>query len=196
MITGSEAEYLSDARSKKDTPYLALAGELWGDFCEYLWENWPRYTGTALYLHDEAVGVRDLSTMLLWADYTFEQETWALTHWGRVTQICVSNLIIIGSDNGLSPCRRQAIIWTNAVILLVRPLGTNFNDIVIEIHTFSFKKMNLKLSSGRWPPFCLGLNVLMKVASVVDLIVHWSVLAIEGTQPWTNTVHPTLYGQK
>ena len=32
-----------------------------------------------------------------------------LTHWGRVTHICVGNLTIIGSDNGLSPGRRQAI---------------------------------------------------------------------------------------
>ena len=33
----------------KRHPYLALTGELWGVFCEYLWENWPRYNGTALY---------------------------------------------------------------------------------------------------------------------------------------------------
>ena len=83
-----------------------------------------------------------------------------LTHWGRVTHICVSNLIIIGSDNGLSPGRRQAIIWTTAGILLIGPLGTNFSEILIEIHTFSFKKMRFKLSSGKWRPFCLGLNVL------------------------------------
>ena len=42
-----------------------------------------------------------------------------LTHEGRVTHICVSKLTIIGSDNGLSPDRRQAIIWTNAGILLI-----------------------------------------------------------------------------
>ena len=42
-----------------------------------------------------------------------------LTHWGRVTHICVSKLIIIGSDNALSPGRRQAIIWTNNCILLI-----------------------------------------------------------------------------
>ena len=36
-----------------------------------------------------------------------------LTHWGQVTHICVSKLTIIGSDNGLSPGQRQAIIWTN-----------------------------------------------------------------------------------
>ena len=51
MIVGTGAEYQSDPVSTKDTPYLALAGELWGVFCEYLWQNWPRYNGTALYLH-------------------------------------------------------------------------------------------------------------------------------------------------
>ena len=57
-----------------------------------------------------------------------------------MTHICVENLTIIGSDNGLSPGRRQAIIWTNAGILLIRPLGTNFNEIFIEIQAFSLKK--------------------------------------------------------
>ena len=57
--------------------------------------------------------------------------------------ICVSKLSIIGSDNGLSPGRRQAIIWTNAGILVIEPLGTNFSDILIEIRIFSFKKMYL-----------------------------------------------------
>ena len=84
-----------------------------------------------------------------------------LTHWGRVTHICVGKLIILGSDNGLSPGRRQAIIWTNAGILLIGPLGTNFSEILIEIYIFSFKKMHLKMSSGNWQPFCLGLNVFM-----------------------------------
>ena len=44
-----------------------------------------------------------------------------LTHWGRVTHICVGNIAIIGSDNGLSPGRRQAIIRTNAGMLLIGP---------------------------------------------------------------------------
>ena len=83
-----------------------------------------------------------------------------LTHLGRVTHICVSKLTIIGSDNGLSPRRRQAIIWSNAGILLIRTLGTNFSEILSEIHSFSFKKIPLKMSSGKWHPFCLGLNVL------------------------------------
>ena len=83
-----------------------------------------------------------------------------LTHWGRLTHICVSKLTIIGSDNGLSPGRHQAIIWTNAGILLIWPLGKNFSEILINIHTFSFKKIHFQMSSGKWRQFCLGLNVL------------------------------------
>ena len=45
----TQAEYQSDAWSTKDTPYLALTGELWGVFCEYLSENLPSYNGTTLY---------------------------------------------------------------------------------------------------------------------------------------------------
>ena len=48
----------------------------------------------------------------------------SLTHWGRVTHICVSKLTITGSDNGLSPGWCQVIIWINAGILLIRSLGT------------------------------------------------------------------------
>ena len=55
---------------------------------------------------------------------------------GRVAHIYVGNLTIIGSDNGLSPGRRQAIIWTRAGILLIEPLETNFNEIWFEIHSF------------------------------------------------------------
>ena len=85
----------------------------------------------------------------------------SLTHLGRVTHTCVGKLSIIGSDNGLSPERRQAIIRTNAGILLIRPLGTNFSEILFEIPIFSLKKMRLKVTSAKRRPFCLGLNVLM-----------------------------------
>ena len=77
-----------------------------------------------------------------------------------MTHICVSEIVIIGSDNGLSPDRRQAIIWTNAGILLIGPLGINFNEILIEINIFSLKKMHVKMSSAKWRLFRLGLNVL------------------------------------
>ena len=89
-----------------------------------------------------------------------------LTHWGRVMHICVGKLTIIGSDNGLLPGWCQAIIWTNAGILLIWPLGTNFNEILFGFQTFSFKEMHLKMSSAKWRPFCLGLNVLR-------ICCHW-----------------------
>ena len=93
-----------------------------------------------------------------------------LTHWGRVTHICVSKGII--TDNGLLPGRRQAIIWTNAEILLIGPLRTNFSEISIEIHIFSFKKMYLKISSGNWQPSCPGLNVLTEPLTTQFLFYH------------------------
>ena len=90
-----------------------------------------------------------------------------LTHWGRVTHIGISKLTIISSDNGLSPARRQAIIWTIAGILLIGPLSTNFSEILIEIHVFSIKKKtHLKWSSAKWQPFCLRLDVLIKEKGV------------------------------
>ena len=77
-----------------------------------------------------------------------------------MTHICVSDLTSIGLDNGLSPGWRQAIIRTNAGILLIRPLGTNFSEFLVAILIFSFKKMHLKVSSAKRRPFCLGLNEL------------------------------------
>ena len=96
-----------------------------------------------------------------------------LAHWGRVTHICINKLTIISSDNGLSPGRRQAIIWTNAEILLIGPSGTNFSENFIGIQTFSFKKMHLKMSSAKWGLFRLGLNELMQyiVSSFVIIVL-------------------------
>ena len=81
----------------------------------------------------------------------------SLPEWCKYASV---NYAIIGSDNGLSPRRRQAIIWTNARILSIGPFGINFSEILIEIHTFLLKKIHLKMLSGKWRPFCVGLNVL------------------------------------
>ena len=89
-----------------------------------------------------------------------------LTHWRRVTHICVGKLIIIGSDNGLLPDRCQAIIWTNARLLSIGPLQTYFNENLIKIQQFSLKKMHVKMSA-KWRPSGLGLNVFMEVLKIV-----------------------------
>ena len=68
---------------------------------------------------------------------------------------------VFGSDNGLSPIRRQAIIWTNAELLSIGPIGTNFNEILIKIQNFSLKKTHLKMASVKWRPFCPGRDELI-----------------------------------
>ena len=78
-------------------------------------------------------------------NFTWEWSLLLLTHQDRVMHICVSKLTIIGSDNGLSPGRRQVIIWTNTELLLIRTAGTNFSEILSEVHIVSFKKMHLKM---------------------------------------------------
>ena len=81
--------------------------------------------------------------------------------------LCISKLTIIGSDNGLLPGQCQAIIWTNAGILLIGPLGTNFSEILIEIHTFPFKKMHLKMLSANGIYVVLVLAMMLRCNNVL-----------------------------
>ena len=80
-----------------------------------------------------------------------------LTHWGRVTHICVGNLPIIGSDNGLSPDRRQAIIWTNAGIR--NKFQWNFNqNYNIFIQENAFENVVWKTAAILSRPQCVKLT--------------------------------------
>ena len=111
-----------------------------------------------------------------------------------MTHLCLSRLIITSSDNGLSPGQRQAIIWTNAGILLIGLFGTNFSENLIEILTFSFMKMRLKVSSAKWRPFCLGLNVLKHIKSYQYIqqrmashkIIYWRSDLDNGNLKWVS----------
>ena len=66
----------------------------------------------------------------------------------------------IASDDVLSPVWCKAIIWTNAAILSIRPLGINFSEILFKIQKFSCKKMHLKMLLAKWRPFYLNLKML------------------------------------
>ena len=103
-----------------------------------------------------------------------------------MTHICVGKFTSIGLDNGLSPGRHQAIIWTNAGIVLIGPLGTNFSENSIEILTFSFTKMRLKMSSAKWRPFCLGLSVLMELT----LEIYHAKLTLEVVPVFSRSCQP------
>ena len=95
-----------------------------------------------------------------------------------MTHICVGKLTIIGSDNGLSPGRRQAIIWTNAGILLIWPLGTNFNEIFIGNSNIFIQENALEMLSAKWRPFCLGLNVLKHLPLSAEYNIYFHILMI------------------
>ena len=90
---------------------------------------WSNYAGAI----DAWQVVVNAGKVILWHSWFFQwYGNWsALTYWGRTMHICVRKLTMIGSDNGLSTGRRQAIIWTNAGILFIGPLGANFSDILI-----------------------------------------------------------------
>ena len=91
-----------------------------------------------------------------------------LTHWGQVTHIYVSKLAIVGSDNGLLPGQHKTIIGANPGILLIPTLGTNFSEIFI----LSFKNMHMKMSSGKWQPFCLSPYVLYIPDRWMGIIIY------------------------
>ena len=97
----------------------------------------------------------------VWHFYHRGSTTDIVTHWGRMTHMWVSKLTFIGSDNGLSRGRRQALIWTNDGIFFIGTPGTNFSENLIAIHIFSLKKMHLNMSFERWRPVCLGHNALI-----------------------------------
>ena len=90
--------------------------------------------------------------------------------------ICVSKQAITGPDNGLSSGQYQAIIWTNAGILLIRTLGTNLSGITSEIDTFSIKKVYLKISSTKWKQFCLCFNELIMTSK--PSVLYWWVVSL------------------
>ena len=81
-----------------------------------------------------------------------------------------SNPTIISSDNGLLPGWCQVNIWTNAGILLIRPIGTNFSEILTKIHAFSFKKITLE-------------NVVRKIAAILSQPQCFDAMRPE---PWFN----------
>ena len=102
-----------------------------------------------------------------------------------ISECLFSKLTVTGSDNGMSSNRRQANIWTNAGILLIGPSVTNFREISIRILSFSFKKIQLKMSSakmttilsregrggggffGHWlKSLCSGANVLIHISDI------------------------------
>ena len=66
-----------------------------------------------------------------------------LTHWSRVTHMCVNRLTSINSDKGWLLGCRQAIIWANVAILLIGPSQTSMK-FKSKFKHFLWRKIYLK----------------------------------------------------
>ena len=73
----------------------------------------------------------------------------SITHWVRVTHLCIGNICHHWLNNGLSPVWPQAIVEIKYGIL-TGPLETNFKEIRIQIQRFSCRKVNMKMSANWW----------------------------------------------
>ena len=111
--------------------------------------------------HDK--GTRDYICLII---YFYELSFNSL----RPSDVCVGSLTIIGSDNGLSPGRRQAIFWINAVILFIGPLGTNFNEILI---TSVIWELAAVFSRPQWVKYqlCFGVT-LLRNSDIARCVTH------------------------
>ena len=105
-------------------------------------------------------------------------------YWHRwhLVAFCCGLLMIIEAEwriySKLTAIGIWTIIWTNAGIVLIEPFGTNFSQILIEVYTFSARKMHFKTSSGKWRLFCLGLNVLPLIAALLDSLQYAAPLPV------------------
>ena len=73
----------------------------------------------------------------------------SLTHWDRVTHICVGYLTIIDLVKGLSPGRRQVIIWNNSGILLIVMIHKFWQALCHLNHVIERKNRLLTVSSWK-----------------------------------------------
>ena len=94
----------------------------------------------------------------------FHIVAFCLAHWGWVKKMVV---VLQTTYSNAFSSMEILVFWLiffwrwHLRVLLIISI-TNVSEILIEIHTFSFRKMHLKLSSVKWQPFLLSLNVLIQ----------------------------------
>ena len=176
-----------------------ITGPLWGESTSDWWSPFPKGQYIQSFVF---IVVCAWTSCWTWSSCWWLEMPWHLCditvknwrNWLKFNSsppsahICVSKLGSIASGNGLSPVRHQAITWTHADLLSIRPLETNFSEIWIKIPNFSFKKMHLKMSSAqKWRPFCPGDELMVLsgsnkaiynnhpnwVTSMLQLLIHW-----------------------
>ena len=101
-----------------------------------------------------------------------------------MTDICVSKLVIIGLDNGLLPGQHQPIVWTNAGLLLITPLGSNFSEILIDFYIFiqenAFENVIRKFAAILSRPHCIKRASGVKT---IEYVTWWPLLELQSLYP-------------
>ena len=92
-----------------------------------------------------------------------------------MTQICVGKLTIIGSDNGLSPGRRQAIIWTKCWNIANLTLMNKFQwyfyqNSIIFIPENELENVVCEMASILSRPQCVNNSVAVRYKKSISII--------------------------
>ena len=100
----------------------------------------------------------------------------------------ISKLTIISSDNGLSPKRRQAIICTNAWILLIATSGTNLVNSEVKFYIFiqenAFENVFCEMAAILSLPQCVKVAYGM-LQDFVTIIIISIRSRTDGCSPFT-----------
>ena len=117
------------------------------------------------------------------------------SHHGKRNTLWIIMLCIINSTPLYDTFAERIDISMNGTLdqcwnILIGPLGTNFSEILIEIHTFVFKKIHLKMSYGKWRPFCLGLSVLIHLSIDVMCSMNYTATLVGLYQTWVGVTKP------
>ena len=122
----------------KDTPYLALSGELWSVFYEYFNRNWSCYKGFLLHMYNVGLDIFDIYWYI--QAHVFNTLGPGDTIWHHETCSTLVQVMVC-CQFCTKPLPEQIIL---------RPKVTHLNQIWFRIQTFPFKRMHLKLSSAKW----------------------------------------------
>ena len=120
-----------------------------------------------------------------WVKYNFPELKTRLIHCVlvmpyNITELCSTQSPLV---QVMVSCLHQAIISTNADLLLIGPSETNFREIWKLKNIFHTWKVHLKMSSTKWWPFHPGLNELTLLVLKPEysrtirvmpwLLMHW-----------------------
>ena len=151
---------------------LSVTGPFWGDYTyerEIPLANGQQYRNHFHVLTSAGMKKRECTQLVRISENLhgagYNCRSWylfSLTHWGRLTHICVSKPAIIVSDNTHWFSHHLDQCWN----MFDGAMGTSFSEILIKIYTFLLNKIHLKMSSAKsWVFFSASMSWMVNVKS-------------------------------